>query len=123
MNFPAEGHPRARNGGVGGCLGSVADAEELYLSNAARVHVLHALAPLHKGNLDVIVALNRDEITILVTIPQFEHSLADAAIGKPRELGIDAVDQGLVRNVERYHESNIVAGLAVDSHLELSGQG
>jgi len=107
-------------GTVFGRLGRVADAEELYLSNTASVHVPYTLAPFHKGNLNVVVALNRHEICILVAIPQLQQALTDAAVREPRELCIDSINERLVCDVESDNKRDIVTRLAIDSHLELS---
>lgn len=101
------------------CLGRVADAKELYLSYASRVHVPDSFAPLHKGDLDVVVTFNGNVVAVFVAVSQLEHALTDAAGGETGELGIDAVDQRLVSDVKGHHQSNVVARLTVHSNLEL----
>lgn len=99
--------------------GGVADTEELYLSDAARVHVSNTLTPLHKGDLDIIISFDCDEITIFIAVSQLEHALADTTAGEASELGVDTIDERLVGNVESYHKSDVVARFTVDSDLEL----
>jgi hypothetical protein len=51
-----------------GSLGCVADAKELYLSYASRVHVPDSLAPLGKGDLDVVVTFDGNVVAVFVTV-------------------------------------------------------
>lgn len=97
----------------------VASTEEFYLSHTARVHISDALAPFHKSHLDIVVAFDCHKVAIFIAVSELEHALADTTAGETGELGIDAINERLVCDIEGYHESDIVACLAVDSNLEL----
>lgn len=103
--------------------GRIANAKELDFSNACGVHVTHSLTPLEEGDLDVVVALNANIIAVLVSVPELQQALTNAAAREPRKFGVDAVDKSLVGDIEGHHKSKICPALAVDLDLQLGGQG
>lgn len=104
-------------------LSHVTHAEELYLSHTTAVHAADVLTPVRESDLDVLVTLDVDEVAVLVAVSQPQISLTNTGVGEPREFGIDAIGEALVRNVEGGHESDVVAAIAVDLDLELGLEG
>lgn len=99
-------------------LAHVAEAEQLNLAETPW-HGALSLAPFRDGDLDVIVAINRDQIAILVPVPQLQVASSDAAVDETGELHVDAIDQALVRDVELCNQSKVVACVVVHFDLEL----
>lgn len=46
----------------------IADAEKLYLSYTATVRTLHTVSELHKGNLNVVIALDCNKVLVFILI-------------------------------------------------------
>ena len=104
-------------------LSHVTHTEELYLSHTTSVHAADILTPVREGDLDVLVALDVDEVAVLIAVPQPQISLTNTGVGEPRELGIDAIGKALVRDVEGGNEGDVVTAIAVDFDLELGLEG
>lgn len=104
-------------------LSHVTHAEELYLSHTTTIHAAYVFAPVREGDLNVLVALDVYEVAVLVAVSQPQISLTNTGVGKPRELGIDAIGEALVCDVEGRHEGDVVAAIAVDLDLELGLEG
>lgn len=99
------------------------NTEELYFSNAAGIHVSDSLAPLHKGNLNIVIAFNGDKVAIFVTVPELQHTLANAARHESCKFSVNSIDQGLIGDIKCNHERHIVPAITVDPDLQLRGHG
>lgn len=77
-------------------------AKELDLAQLSSMEVVMLrLTPLLESDLYVIIGLNGDKIAVLVFIPQSHCPLRDVLVGEPANLGIDAIYQGLIADIER----------------------
>ncbi len=54
--------------GVSSGSDCISNAEQLDLSDTGVVHVSYPFAPLHEGDLDIVVALDADKVLVLVAI-------------------------------------------------------
>lgn len=104
------------------CLSVDAKAEEFNLAKLAGVILqLLRLSPLLEGDLDVVIRLDGNEVSILVTVPQPHRASGNGVVRKSSNLSIDPINQGLVSDVERDNQGNIVT-IAVNLDFQLRGQ-
>lgn len=97
-----------------------AQAKKLNLSKlASMVLCLLCLTPFLKGDLYILVRLDRDKVAVLISISQPHRTSGNRVVGESANLRIDSVDKGLVCDVEGHHKCNVIS-VAVHLDLKLS---
>jgi len=67
------------------------------------------LAPVLEGGLNVLVRANSNYVLVLVDVAEADVAAADRRRGEAGELGVDAIDEGLVANVHADDEGHVAA--------------
>lgn len=78
------------------------------------------LAPLHECELDRLVAVDRDEIPVLVAVTQTHRFVADRTVGKPSQFRVHPVRERAEHDVAGNHQGHVVV-VEADLGLELRG--
>lgn len=85
-------------------------AKQLNLTQlTSGILILGHLSPFLESNLDIIITFDSHKITVFVLVSKTHRASCDGVIRETADFGIDAVDEGLVCDVELDYERHVIA--------------